>query len=217
MLKHKLENPDGSRIDFADVSLESLGTHMLSGYVNDTSMKEAIVFILKANQLFTEKQDLTLLLNTSGGNCYDGFALIDVMEISRLPVRTIGLGNVMSMGVLLLAAGSKGKRVMTKNTQVMAHQFYGGSEGKLHELIASHKAELYLEQQFLNHFLKHSKMNEKQIRDIVLGPSDRWLSPAECKKYGLVDQIINELPSFNLPALQVSPAHALPTRRRARS
>ena len=203
----RLENPDGSRVDFNDVSLESLGSHLFFGYVDETSIAEAVSFVLKANILFAEeKRAITLFLNTPGGNCYDAFALIDLMDVSKLPVRTVGMGNIMSMGVLILCAGAKGKRIMTRNTQVMAHQFYGGAEGKFHELVSAYKAELYLEQQFLQHFLKHTKMTEKQVKDIMFGPSDRWLSPTECKKYGLVDQVIDELPEFSL---------ALPSRPRA--
>lgn len=198
----KIENIDNEKIDFNDISLESLGSHMFFGYVDEDSVKDAISFILKANIMFKDDRDVTLYLNTNGGNCYDGFALIDVMDVSRLPVRTVGMGNIMSMGVLLLCAGAKGKRIMTKNTQVMAHQFYGGIEGKFHELVSAYKAELYLEQQFIMHFSKHTDMTEKQIKDVMFGPSDRWLSPSECKRYGLVDHVIDELPevAFNLPS-----------------
>lgn len=182
------------RIDFNDISLESLGGHMLFGEVDETTIKNAINFIIKSNLLFRDKRELSLFVNTLGGNCYDGFALIDIMDVSSLKVRTIGMGNIMSMGVLILCAGAKGNRVMTKNTQVMAHQFYGGTEGKFHELVSAYKAELYLEQQFKVHFLRHTNMSEKQINDVMFGPSDRWLSPAECKKYGIVDHVIDELP-----------------------
>lgn len=206
-MKH-LELPDADQKDFNEISTESLGFHVLFGPVDDVSMKEAAEFILKANKLFNDDRDLTIFLNTIGGNCYDGFALIDLMDISRMPIRTVGLGNIMSMGVLLLCSGTKGKRIMTKNTQVMAHQFYGGSEGKFHELVSAFKAELYLEQQFMTHFKKHSTMSEKQIKDVMFGPTDRWLTPSECKKYGLIDHVVDELPDFNL---------ALPSRQKKRA
>lgn len=194
----KNESLETDIIDFNDISLESLGAHMFFGHVDEDSVKEAITFILKANLIFPGQRDITLYLNTNGGNCYDGFALIDVMDVSRLPVRTVGMGNIVSMGVLLLCGGAKGKRIMTKNTQVMAHQFYGGSEGKFHELVSAYKAELYLEQQFIAHFQRHTNMSEKQIKDIMFGPSDRWLSPSECKKFGIVDHVIDEIPEFSL-------------------
>lgn len=189
---------DDDDFELGGISLESLGTHLFFGEVDTDTVKSAVSFILKSNMLYRDNREICLYLNTVGGNCYDGFALIDLMDISRLPVKTVGLGNIMSMGVLLLCAGTKGKRVMTKNTQVMAHQFYGGAQGKFHELVSAYKAELYLEQQFLQHFLRHTSMNERKIRDVMFGPTDRWLSPAECKRYGLVDHVIDELPDFDL-------------------
>lgn len=211
---NKLENSDGTRIDFNDISLESLGTHLVFGDVDSDTMKEAISFILKSNLLFNDKREITLFLNTCGGSCYDGFSLIDVMEISRLPVKTIGSGNIVSMGVFLLCAGTKGRRVMTKNTQVMAHQFSDENYGKFHELVSAFKANLYLEQQSITHFIKHTSMNEKQVRDILFGPTDKWLSPSECKKYGLVDHVIDELPDFNLALPAQTPSSVLKRRGR---
>lgn len=214
MLQNFLQNSDGSRIDFNDISLESFGSHILSTDVDEQSTKTAIEFILKANQIFRDGRDINIFINTVGGGCYDGFALIDIMNVSRLPIKTIGMGNIMSMGVLILSAGEKGKRIMTKNTQVMAHQFYGGTQGKFHEIAAAYKAELYLEQQFISHFKKNSAMTEKQIKDIMFGPSDRWLSPTECKKLGLVDTVIDQLPDFNLAV--PSPTRAKKSARQAR-
>jgi ATP-dependent Clp protease protease subunit len=195
-MRYMLENSDGSREDFNDISIESLGSHLFFGYVDKESVKNAVNFVLKANMLFTDNRDITIFLNTLGGYCYDGFALIDVMEISRLPVRTVGMGNIVSMGVFLLTAGAQGKRIITKNTQVMAHQHFGGVEAKFHELVANHHAEIYLHNQMMMHFLKHTKMTEKQIKEIMLGPTDHWLSPTECKKLGLVDHVVDELPDL---------------------
>jgi ATP-dependent Clp protease, protease subunit len=184
--------------DFNDVSIESLGAHVLFGDVDKDSMKAATTFLLKANQIFKPSQELTFFINTLGGDCYDGFAFIDVMEISRNPIKTVGLGNIVSMGVLILAAGNKGRRIMTKNTQVMAHQFSDNTSGKFHEIMAAFKADIYLKKQFIEHFKRHTTMKENQIEDILFGPTDRWLTPKECKKYGLVDHIVDELPDFSL-------------------
>ncbi len=191
------ESEDMMELSFADVSIESLGIHLLYGDVDTESMKAASAFIIKANMVNQTDDELTIFVNTVGGNCYDGFALIDLMSISRLPIRTVGLGSIVSMGVLIACAGTKGRRVMTRNSEVMAHQFAGSTHGKFHELVAATKANMYLEHQFVQHFLRHSSMNEKQIRDVMFGPSDRWLSPAECKKFGLIDSVIDQLPDIN--------------------
>lgn len=188
---------DSDDLDFNDISLESLNTHLLFGDVDTENVKNAVEFVIKSNILFKKTQELTIFLNTIGGDCYEGFALIDIIEASKHPIKIIGLGNILSMGVLLLSAGHKGKRTILKNTQVMAHQFWYHNGGKFHELLAAHKSELYLESQFIRHFLHHTKMSENQIRDIVFSPSDRWLTPAECKKYGIVDHVLDELPDLS--------------------
>ena len=132
---------------------------------------------------------LTFLINSPGGDVNDGFAIIDIMETSRVPIHTIGTGLIASMGLLILSAGEKGKRVLTKNTQVMAHQWMSGVEGKFHELMAVTNEHMRLKQMFINHVLRHSNMTEKQINDVLFSPSDRWLTPQECKKFGLVDHV----------------------------
>lgn len=202
----QFDRPDDLPRDFLDISLESMGGHTLFGEVDEASMRDAAEFIIKSNQLFTTNRDLTLFVNTIGGNCADGFALIDLMQISRLPIRTVGLGNVISMGVLILSAGAKGKRMVTRNSMIMAHQFSDVVSGKFHEIMSAHKAELYLKHQFIEHFRRHSTMDDAQIEDIAFAKSDVWLTPAECKKYGLVDQVVDELPEFTveLPALRRS-------------
>lgn len=88
---------------------------------------------------------------------------------------------------------------MTRNCEVMAHQFWGEIDGKFHDLLAQTKALEYTQHQFMQHFLRHSNMSEGQIKDILFGPTDRWLTPAECKDFGLIDEIVDELPPVIAP------------------
>jgi ATP-dependent protease ClpP protease subunit len=71
--------------------------------------------------------------------------------------------------------------------------------------MADFKSNLYLKQQFLTHFKRHSKMTDKQIEAVLFGSSDTWLSPTECKKFGLIDHVVDELPTFNLELPAVLP------------
>lgn len=186
----KKEDQDESSSPYDELSLEALGVHQFFGEVDEEKSKAACEFILKSNILFKDRTSLTMILNTVGGECGEGFAVIDVMDTSRIPIATVGLGNIMSMGVLLLSAGHKGLRSITKNTEVMAHQFAGYFHGKQHELIATQHAYKLLEDKFVKHFLRHSTMTEKQVRDVLFSPSDRYLTPAELKRYGLVDRVV---------------------------
>jgi ATP-dependent Clp protease protease subunit len=172
-------------------SLESLGTYLFFGDVDVDSARKACEFILKSNLINRNEDPLTMFIHTFGGETSAGFSVIDVMESSRLPVATVGTGAIMSMGVLLISGGADGMRTMTRNAEVMAHQFAGYFEGKQHELIATQKAYSLLEERFIRHFLRRSKMTEKQIRDVLFSPSDRYLTPAECKKFGLCDRVVD--------------------------
>jgi ATP-dependent Clp protease protease subunit len=178
-----------SLLPMDNFSIQALGSHMLFGEISEESSLYTIEFLLKANMLLPDSYVLNLFINSPGGHVTDGFAIIDVMETSRLPIQTVGVGLIASMALLILAAGHKGRRILTKNSAIMAHQFYSYLEGKHHELIAGQKRHVQLEQQFIKYFMAHSDMTEKQIKDILLAPSDRWLTPQECKKYGLCDVV----------------------------
>lgn len=189
-------------LPFDSMSLESLGAFMFYGPLDSTMARSACEFILKSNILCTDSDALTIFINTEGGVTNDGFSIIDTMETSRIPVQTVGLGQVASMGLLVLSAGHKGTRTITKNTEVMAHQYHGGIEGKFHELMAVTNEFMRLRELFISHFLRHTNMSRKQIEDVLFSTTDRWLTPKECKKYGLIDRVVEyaEPPRLNLKA-----------------
>lgn len=177
-----------------DFSIDSLTLHQLGAYmffddVDNESAKSLCEFIIKSNYIFPKDQILTILINSGGGNAYDGFSIIDLMETSRLKIRTVGVGMIASMATVISTAGTKGMRIMTKNAFIMTHQFSSYMEGKYHELVASRDHDDELHQRFIQHFLRNTKMTERQIKDVFLGPSDKWLTAKEALKYGICDKI----------------------------
>lgn len=180
---------DQQAIPLDAISLNTLGTHLLFGAINGASAYQAVNFIIKSNLIYDKDTILTMMVNSPGGSVTDGFALIDIMETSRLPISTVGIGQIASMGVLIVSAGTKGKRVLTKNTEIMAHQFSSMVYGKYHELVANQKYHEQLERTIIKHFIKHTNMSEKQVKDVLFSPTDRWLTPKEAKKFGIVDEI----------------------------
>lgn len=205
-MQKKPEDQDPTESPYDTFSLEALGVHQFFGEVDEDKSRAACEFVLKSNILFKNRSALTVVLNTVGGECAEGFAVIDIMQTSRIPVATVGIGNIMSMGVLLLSAGAKGLRTITHNTEIMAHQFAGYFHGKQHELIATQTAYKMLEDKFFRHFLRHSKMTEKQVRDILFSPSDRYLTPQECLRYGLVDRVVEYYDATTPPAPKMKKA-----------
>jgi ATP-dependent Clp protease, protease subunit len=172
-----------------DFSLQSIGAYMLFCHIDEESAEDLCQFIIKANYLFPPEQPLTLLINSPGGGVYDAFGIIDLMESSRLEIQTVGIGMVASMAALIFTAGTKGKRVMSRNSFIMTHQFSQVTEGRYHEFVAQRSHEDEIQVRFVQHFLRHTKMTEKQINDVLLGPTDKWISAKEALKYGLCDVI----------------------------
>ena len=171
------------------LTLNQLGAYMFFDDVDADSAKSLCEFIIKSNYIFPKDQILTILINSGGGNAYDGFSIIDLMETSRLKIRTVGVGMIASMAGIISTAGTKGMRIMTKNAFIMTHQFSSYMEGKYHELIATRDHDDELHRRFVQHFLRNTKMTERQIKDIFLGPSDKWLTAKEALKYGICDKI----------------------------
>lgn len=203
MSNYEIQEQQQQIIPIDAISLQSLGAYLLFGEIDEGASYRAIEFIIKSNMVLDPNIPLTMFINSPGGAVSDGFAIIDCMKTSRLKIQTVSTGMIASMGVLLAAAGSKGMRVITKNAEVMAHQFSGYMFGKRHELVAQQVAHDRLEKQFIDFFRKNTKMDEKQIRDILFSPSDRWLTPKECVKYGIVDSISEYL----VPEGDLSSAH----------
>jgi ATP-dependent Clp protease protease subunit len=172
-----------------NISLTNLGAYMLFEEIHEDSALRLCEYLLKANMICDPNDTLTLFINSGGGSVTDGWAIIDVMETSRVDISTVALGCIASMAVLIFVAGTKGKRVMAPKTAVMTHQFSTAFWGKQHELVAARKFHDTLEKQFIDHFVRHTKMTEKQIREILLKPSDTWLTAEECLKLGICDAI----------------------------
>ena len=162
---------------------------LLMSDVDSESCQEAITWILSNNYSDTPPQILNLLICTPGGNLSTAFALVDVMRGSHIPVRTIGLGEISSAGLLIFMSGEKGERILTPNTSVMSHQFAWANHGKYHELMATVKEYNHIQERLLNHYEKCTKLKRKEIVEKLLIPSDVWLSPEQAVKYGIADKV----------------------------
>jgi ATP-dependent Clp protease protease subunit len=135
--------------------------------------------------------ELTLVINSPGGQVHSAFALIDTMKGSAIPVKTVGLGMIASCGLLTFMSGTKGRRVLTPNTSILSHQYSWGSGGKEHELFARVREFELSTARMLEHYKKCTGLSEKKVRDILLPPEDRWLSAKEAVKYGIADKIVS--------------------------
>jgi ATP-dependent Clp protease protease subunit len=154
-----------------------------------SSVKTATEWILEAN--FTEERPemLNMLITSPGGDLNAAFALIDIMRGSAIPIRTIGLGQIASAGLMIFIAGEKGQRILTPNTSILSHQYSWGAIGKEHELFATVREFDLTTKKMIQHYKKCTGLDEKKIRETLLPPQDVWLSPVEAKKLGLCDEV----------------------------
>jgi len=169
-------------------SLEDWGVWQFSGDVDDEQSADVIRWIIEEN--FESRHEmLTLIINSPGGYVSSGLSVVDAMAGSTIPIRTVGMGIIASMGLLIFIAGKKGDRILTPNTLIMSHQFAGGIDGKEHELIAGIKRDKIIGEMIMRHFKKHTGLTEKMIRKHLLPPSDVYLTAKEALELNLCDQI----------------------------
>jgi ATP-dependent Clp protease protease subunit len=172
-----------------DFTLQSLGTYMLFDQIDNETSQDMCEFLIKSNILLPEELELSIYINSPGGCVYSSFAIIDLLKASKLKIKTIGTGVIASMAALIFISGEKGKRVLTKNAFIMTHQFNQVSEGKYHEILAQRSHEDDIHNRFVAHFKEHTNMSEQQIKDVILGSSDKWITPEQALEYGMCDAI----------------------------
>lgn len=175
--------------DQIEYNLYTNGIHYLSGEINQFNSTPLIEWIIGENADPKPREFLTLYINSIGGDLYDAFAVIDLMRSSKIPIRTIGIGSLMSAAFMIFVSGQKGNRVLTKNTSIMCHQFSSSYEGKEHDIKASEREVRFVKQKMLDIIKDSTDMDERTIKRKLLPPSDVWLSAQECLELGVADII----------------------------
>ena len=162
---------------------------VLSDEVND-----ATASIIVAQMLYLEGQDpekdISFYINSPGGSISSGFAIYDTMRYIKCDVSTICMGMAASMGAFLLSSGTKGKRYVLPNAEVMIHQPLGGAQGQATEILiaADH---IKKSRQRINSILAEN--TGRSIEEITRDTErDNWLSAEEALNYGLVDKILDK-------------------------
>lgn len=135
------------------------------------------------------KKDIKLYINSPGGSVYDGLAIIDTMNHITPDVQTIGIGLQASMGAMLLSSGTKGKRFALPNSRIMIHQPSSGTEGKITDQEIMLKEGIFLKKRLIEIFAKNTGKSIAQVEKDM--DRDFWMSAADAKSYGIIDQVIN--------------------------
>jgi ATP-dependent Clp protease protease subunit len=163
--------------------------YLLMDDISLATVKPVVEWIFEANFVEERPDLLNLIICSPGGDLNAAFALIDTMRGSAIPIRTIGLGQIASAGLMIFIAGDKGKRILTPNTSILSHQYSWGAFGKEHELFATVKEFDLTTKKMIQHYKKCTGLTDAKIREVLLPPQDIWLSPLESKKLGLCDDV----------------------------
>ena len=137
-------------------------------------------------------QPMEFVLSTHGGSAEEMFAIYDVMRNVKkdCDIITRGLGKVMSAGVLLLAAGTKGQREIGRYCRIMIHSAVGGYAGSLHNLENEMEEVRYIQEQYVKALVDETKMTSKQLKKMLEKKVNIYLSADEAVKLGIADLII---------------------------
>ena len=133
-----------------------------------------------------------IIISTNGGNADDMFAIYDAMRLVRkeVDIETFGLGKVMSAGVLILAAGTKGKRRIGKHCRLMVHSINGGSAGSMHQLDNEMKEMKVIQELYIKALCEETKMTQRQFRGLLKKKINIYLTADEAILYGFADEIV---------------------------
>lgn len=160
------------------------------------AVNEHTANLIVAQLLFLDnedpKKDIFLYINSPGGSVYDALAIYDTMNFVKADVQTVGIGVQASAAAFLLSSGAKGKRFLLPHSTVMIHQPSSGTRGKVTDQEIDLKESLRIKQLLEDIMVKNTGQKKSQIHEDM--ERDRWMTATEAKKYGIVDDIINNPP-----------------------
>jgi ATP-dependent Clp protease protease subunit len=148
--------------------------------------------VIQAQMLFLEstdpKRDIQMFINSPGGSVIDGLGIYDTMQYVSPDVATICTGLAASMGAVLLAAGTTGKRTCLPHSRVMIHQPLGGMQGQVSDMEISYKLIKELQKELYDILAKHTGQPYDKIEADC--DRDNWMKAPDAKEYGLVDEVL---------------------------
>ena len=157
-----------------------------------TGISDEVSNLLIAQMLFLQSEDaekdINLYINSPGGSVTAGLAIYDTIQFLKCPVTTYCVGQAASMGAVLLAAGTKGKRFALPNARIMIHQPWGGVQGQASDISIQAKEILRLRDRINEILASHTGKSLEAISKDT--DRDFFMSPQEAKDYGIVDDVI---------------------------
>jgi ATP-dependent Clp endopeptidase proteolytic subunit ClpP len=163
-------------------------------HLHDTGAVEEVVECEEEEEAVVKTTHLPIefIISTEGGSVSDMFALYDCMRDIRkeAEINCLGIGKIMSAGVLLLAGGTKGKRRVGKNCRLMLHSISGGHFGSLKELEVDIKEVRWFQDQYAKALAAETSLSERQIKNIFRRKTDTYFDAETAVKWGIADEVV---------------------------
>ena len=185
------------------IVIEQTGRGERSYDIYSRLLKDRIIFIdgeifdvtadlVVAQLLFLQSQDpardIQLYINSPGGSVTAGLAIYDTIQYVKPDIQTVCLGQAASMGALLLACGTSGKRFALPSARILIHQPWGGVQGQAADIGIQARELIRIKQLIIKYFAQHSNKKESSIASDL--ERDYYMSAEEAQKYGLIDEIM---------------------------
>ena len=192
------------------IVIEQTGRGERSYDIYSRLLKDRIIFIdgeifdvtadlVVAQLLFLQSQDpdrdIQLYINSPGGSVTAGLAIYDTMQYVRPDIQTVCLGQAASMGALLLAAGTHGKRFALPSARVLIHQPWGGVQGQAADISIQARELIRLKKMIIHYFATHARKEDEVIASDL--ERDYYMSSDEAQAYGLIDRVMKRDESDN--------------------
>jgi ATP-dependent Clp protease protease subunit len=165
-----------------------------------TVVTDEVANLITAQLLFLESEDperdIFFYINSPGGGVTAGLAIYDTMQYIRPQISTVCVGQAASMGAVLLAAGSKGKRFSLPHSRIMIHQPLGGFQGQATDIDIQAREILRMREELNNILMRHTGQTLKKIEKDT--DRDMFMTGKQAQEYGLVDDVIAARPEGSL-------------------
>ena len=159
-----------------------------------TPIDDQIANLVVAQLIHLESEDpdkdISIYINSPGGSVYAGLAIYDTMQFIKPDVQTICVGIAMSMGALLLAGGTKDKRMSLPNSKILIHQVSSGFQGQASDIEIHAKEILALRHRLNEIYVKHTGQKLSTVEKAM--DRDNFMTAEAAKEFGLIDEIVNE-------------------------
>lgn len=166
----------------------------LTGYIND-EISNLIITQLLFLESKNKKKDIYMYINSPGGIITSGMCIYDTMKFIQPKVNTICIGQACSMAAILLSSGEKKKRFSLPNSRIMIHQPLGNFKGQVTDIKIQVKEITKIKKKIIN--LLSINTNQEYNKVKIDTERDKFLSPKEALKYGIIDKIITKRKYFN--------------------